>query len=220
VLVAVWTDAWLSTRLSSNGFVQFRLTIDWRVLSFSLVQSLLTGCVFGLAPAWLVSRVRVSETLKVGTRGSTGDRVQHLFRHGLIVVQFANALILLAGAGFVIKGIDKLLSIDPGWNYHSLAEGILTLPQAKYTTQQQTYSFYTRLEESLSRLPDAENVTIAWTLPISLISRAMQSPPKARSHRRPTTSSSRLSTSNPPTSTRWGVKLIAGRDPIIALRAE
>jgi len=166
VLIAVWTNDWLSSRLSASGFIHITLTLDWQVLAFALVLSLLTGVVFGLAPAWLISRIRVNETLKVGTRGSTGDRVQHRVRHSLIVLQFANALVLLAGAGFVVTGVDKLLSIDPGWNPHALAECVVTLPQTKYSTPQQTYSFYTRLEERLSALPGARNVTVAWTLPL------------------------------------------------------
>jgi predicted permease len=165
VFVAVWTNDWLSSRLSANGFA-VQLTLEWPVLVFALVVSLLTGVVFGLAPAWLMSRVRVNETLKIGTRGSTGDRAQHRLRHSLIVLQFANALVLLAGAGFVIAGVNQLLSIDPGWNQHAIAECVLTLPQAKYSTPQQTYSFYTQLEERLSTLPGARNVTVAWTMPI------------------------------------------------------
>jgi predicted permease len=165
ILVAVWTNDWLSSRLSGNGFT-LRLTLEWPVLVFAIAISLLTGLVFGLAPAWLMSRVRVNETLKVGTRGSTGDRAQHRLRHTLIVLQFANALVLLAGAGFVIAGVNKLLATDPGWNQHAIAQCILTLPQAKYSTPQQTYSFYTRLEERLSTLPGARHVTVAWTLPI------------------------------------------------------
>ncbi len=166
VLIAVWTNDWLSSRLSANGFVNLTLTLDWHVLAFTLVLSLFTGLVFGLAPAWLISRVRLNETLKSGTRGSTGDRVQHRLRHSLIVLQFANALVLLAGAGFVFTGVDKLLSIDSGWKPRSLAECVLTLPQAKYATPEQTYAFYTRLEERLSALPGARNVTVAWTLPL------------------------------------------------------
>jgi predicted permease len=165
LLIAVWTNDWLSSRLSTSGFANLQLTLDWQVLAFALALSLLTGVVFGLAPAWLISRVRVNETLKSGTRGSTGDRVQHRLRHSLIVLQFANALVLLAGAGFVSTGVDKLLSIDPGWNPHALTECILTLPQTKYSTPEQTYSFYTRLEERLSTLPGVRNVTVAWTLP-------------------------------------------------------
>ncbi|HWA87457.1 MAG TPA: FtsX-like permease family protein, partial [Opitutus sp.] len=166
ILVAVWTNDWLSSRLSAYGVAQTRLTLEWPVLVFALIVSLLTGVIFGLAPAWLMSRVRVNETLKVGTRGSTGDRAQHRLRHSLIVLQFANALVLLAGAGFVIAGVNQLLSIDPGWNQHAIAECVLTLPQAKYATPEQTYSFYTQLEERLSTLPGARNVTVGWTMPI------------------------------------------------------
>ena len=165
VLIAVWTNEWLSSRLAAGGFVNLALTLDWPVLAFALVVSLLTGVVFGVAPAWLTSRVRVMESLKIGTRGSTGDRVQHRVRHSLIVLQFANALILLAGAGFVVTGVDKLLSINPGWNPQGLAECIVTLPQTKYSTPQQTYAFYTRLQERLAALPGAQNVTVAWALP-------------------------------------------------------
>jgi putative ABC transport system permease protein len=165
VLIAVWTNAWLSSQLAANGLVNSALTLDWKVLAFALALTLLTGVVFGVAPAWLISRTRVNEALKVGTRGSTGDRVQHRLRHSLIVLQFANALVLLAGAGFVIAGVDKILSIDPGWNHHSLARCVLTLPQAKYATPQQSYSFYTRLQERLSALPGVQNITVAWTLP-------------------------------------------------------
>jgi putative ABC transport system permease protein len=165
ILIAVWTNDWLSSQLTANGGTAFALTLDWLVLTFALVLSLLTGVVFGLAPAWLISRTRVNDTLTAGGRGSTGDRVQHRLRHSLIVLQFANALVLLAGAGFVIAGVDKLLSIDPGWNHHSLARCVLTLPQAKYSTPQQTYSFYTRLQERLSALPGVQNVTVGWTLP-------------------------------------------------------
>ena len=165
VLIAVWTNDWLSGQLAANNLANSALTLDWQVLAFALVVSLLTGLAFGVAPAWLISRTRVSETLKIGTRGSTGDRVQHRLRHSLIVLQFANALVLLAGAGFVIAGVDKLLSIDPGWKYDSIARTVLTLPQAKYSTPEQSYSFYTRLEERLSALPGVQDVTVAWTLP-------------------------------------------------------
>ncbi|HEY9154803.1 MAG TPA: FtsX-like permease family protein, partial [Opitutaceae bacterium] len=166
ILVALWTNGWLSSQLAASGFLNLKLTLNWQVITFAFVVSMVTGVLFGLAPAWLSSRTRVSETMKVGTRGSTGDRAQHRLRHTLIVLQFANALVLLAGAGFVYAGVNKLLSIDPGWDSHSLTECVLTLPQAKYATPQQTYSFYRTIEERLSAVPGAQQVTVAWTLPL------------------------------------------------------
>ncbi|HVZ63324.1 MAG TPA: ABC transporter permease [Lacunisphaera sp.] len=166
LLVAVWTNDWLSTRLSANGFVKFTLSLDWKVMAFALVLSMITGVVFGIVPAWISSRVRVSDTLKVGSRGSTGDRAQHRLRHSLIVIQFANALVLLAGAGFFITGVDKMLAADSGWDRHAMTVCVLNLPAAKYSTPQQTHGFYRQLEDRLSALPGADHVTVAWTLPI------------------------------------------------------
>ncbi|HWA28955.1 MAG TPA: ABC transporter permease [Lacunisphaera sp.] len=165
VLISVWTNAWLTRQLAANGSGNSAPTLDWRVLAFALVLSTVTGVTFGLVPAWLISRSRVGTTLKVGSRGSAGDRLHHRLRHGLIVLQFANALVLLAGAGFVITGIEKLLSIDPGWDHHAIARCVLTLPQAKYSTPRQTYAFFTQLEERLAALPGVQDATVAWTLP-------------------------------------------------------
>ncbi len=166
VLVALWANDWISSRLSANGVVTFTLSIDWRVVLFAFLVSLGTGLAFGLAPAWLMSRVRVNETLKGGGRGTTGDRSQHRFRHSLIVVQFALALTLVAGAVFYVRGIDRMLSRDVGWDRHSIIQCVLNLPQAKYPTPTQTYAFYTQLQERLAALPGVENVAVGWTLPI------------------------------------------------------
>jgi len=166
VLVAAWSNAWISSRLSANGVVTFQLVIDWRVLGFALAVSAFTGLAFGIVPAWAMTRVRVNDALKNATRGNTGDRVQHRFRHSLIVAQFALALVLLTGAGLFIRGLSRLLAEDPGWDRQGLLQGIINLPQAHYATPQQTYAFYTRLEERLRALPGVENVAIGWTLPL------------------------------------------------------
>jgi len=166
VLVAQWSNGWLSSRMSANGFVTFTLLIDWRVLEFALGVSLLTGLVFGIVPAWLMSRVRVNDSLKSGSRGNTGDRAQHRFRHTLIVAQFSLALTLLAGAGFFVRGIDRMLARDIGWNTDHLLQWVMNLPQSRYATPAQTYAFYTRLQERLGALPGVERVGIGWTIPV------------------------------------------------------
>src|SRR5207302_3342489 len=88
------------------------------------------------------------------------------FRHRLSVVQFALALVLLAGAGLFIRGVERMLARDTGWDHGSILQGVLNLPQAKYATPAQTYGFYTTLQERLAALPGVENVTIGWTLPV------------------------------------------------------
>jgi putative ABC transport system permease protein len=166
VLVAAWSNAWLSSRLSANGYVTFNVAIDWRVLGFALGVSAVTGLAFGLAPAWTMSRLRVNETLKSGGRGHTGDRAQHRLRHSLIVGQFALALVLLTGAGVSIRGVNHMLTQDLSWDRHHLLQGILDLPSSRYATPLQAYAFYQRLEERLRALPGVGHVTVAWTLPV------------------------------------------------------
>ncbi len=166
VLVALWSNDWISSRLSSNGYVKFTLFLDWRVLGFALGLSVITGIFFGLAPAWLMTRIRVYDTLKGGSRGHTGDRTQHRLRHSLIVAQFALALTLLAGAGFFLRGLDRMFALDSGWEHHALTQAVLNLPQAKYSTPGKTYAFYTQLQERLGALPGVESVAVGWTLPI------------------------------------------------------
>ena len=166
ILVAMWSNDWISSSIASRGQVTFDLSIDWRVLVFAVAVSALTGLFFGIIPAWLMSRVDVNHTLKSGSRGSTSDRSQHRFRHALIIAQFALALALLAGAGFFIRGIKRFISQDVGWNTHGLAQCILNLPQSRYDTPEKTYAFYTQLQERLSRLPGAKSTAVGWTLPV------------------------------------------------------
>jgi len=166
VLVTVWGNEWISNSLSANLPINFKMVVDWRVLAFALSLSLVTGVVFGLAPAWLSSRVRVNEALKSGTRGATGDRSQHFLRDSLIVLQFAAALVLLSCTGFFIRGMEALLNRDLGWKTAGLTQCILNLPPTRYSSTGQTYEFYTRLDERLRALPGVENVGIGWTAPL------------------------------------------------------
>jgi predicted permease len=166
LIVALWSNDWLSSRLSANGFVVFKLALDWRVMAFALVVSVFTGLVFGIVPAWMMSRVRFNDALKSGARGSTGDPAQHRFRHALIVGQFSLALTLLAGAGLFVQGIGGMLARDLGWDTRDLLQCILNLPETRYASPAQTYSFYTRLRDRIAAIPGVENVAIGWTVPV------------------------------------------------------
>jgi predicted permease len=166
VLVAVWANDWISSRLSQNGIFQIRLELDWRVLCFALAVSMVTGVLFGLVPAWLLFRIRANDSMKSSTRGNTGDRVQLRLQHSLIITQFANALILLVCAIGFVRGADKIVAVNPGWDQGHIIQSVLNLPPSRYATPEQTYAFYSRLEERLAALPGAESATVAWTLPV------------------------------------------------------
>jgi predicted permease len=166
LLIAAWSNDWMGSRMSANGVVTFTFQMDWTVIAFAASLSAATGVAFGLVPTFLLGSIRANEALKSGTRGNTGGRAHHRFRHTLIVGQFALALILLAGAGLVIGNFRHMLEREIGWNQHSLIQGVVSLPQTKYATPAQTYAFYTHLLERLRGLPGAENATIGWTLPV------------------------------------------------------
>jgi predicted permease len=166
LLVASWANDWISSELSANGVVTFTLTLDWVVFVFAIGLSVVTGVVFGLVPAWAMSRVRVNDTLKSGGRGQTSNRTHNRLRHVLIVGQFALALMLLAGAGVFIRGFQRMLTRDAGWDHSSVLQAILSLPQARYKTPAESYAFYTRLQERLAALPGVENATVGWTIPV------------------------------------------------------
>ncbi len=166
ILVAVWANDWLSSHLSASGVFQLNLTLDWRVLGFAIAVSAATALLFGLVPAWRVSRVRSHDALKSNTRGNTGDRAQNRLQQSLIVSQFANGVILLASAAGFLRGADNLVNLNPGWDQGRILQAVIKLPDAKYPTPEQAYSFYSRLEDRLRALPGVENATTAWTLPV------------------------------------------------------
>jgi predicted permease len=157
--------------------------------------------------------VRVNDALKGGARGNTGDRAQHRLQQTLIVSQFASALILLACAVGFIRGVSQLTTVHPGWDESKIIQAVLNLPTAKYPTPQQTYAFYSRLEERLHALPGAENVTVAWTLPVFqyLTSRsiAVEGQPPATAGHEPVAS---INAVTPSYFATLGIKLQAGRN--------
>ena len=166
ILVAAWADDWMTSQLSANGVVAIVVSLDWRVLTFAIIISMLTGLVFGLVPGIVLSQIRVSDALKTGSRGNTGGRVHSRVRHGLIIAQFALALVLLAGAGLFIRAFSRQLTLDLGWDRHSIMNGVLTLPTKKYSTPEKLTSFYTTLQDKLRALPGVENAAVGWTLPM------------------------------------------------------
>jgi len=170
ILVGMWSNAWITNRIAARSPVDLGITMDmdWGVLAFAFAVSAATGVLFGIVPAWIMSRVNVNETLKSGSRGATPDSTQHRFRHVLIVGQFAMALTLLAGAAFFIRGVNLFLGQDLNWNSRGLIQCIVNLPQTRYSTPEQSYSFYQRAQERVRQLPGVKGAAVGFTLPVFL----------------------------------------------------
>jgi predicted permease len=164
-LVAMWTSDWLSRRFSSPiNPIQF--SIDGRVLAFTMVASVLTALLFGIGPAWWSSRASVNDSLKSGSRGTTSNRSQHRYRQILIVTQFALALVLLAGAGFFLRGVERLTHVESGWKPAGLITGTVNLASSRYNSVEPIVGFHTQLRERLLAVPGVANVSVSYEEPL------------------------------------------------------
>lgn len=139
------------------------ISLDWRVLAFTIGLSFVTGILFGLVPALQAGVVDVHETLKETGRGTSG---KHWLRSSLVVVEVATTLVLLIGAGLMIRSFYRLQKVDPGFSYDHLTSFTVALPRKKYVTQDQREQFYNRLLENLRGLPGVETTAAASGLPL------------------------------------------------------
>jgi putative ABC transport system permease protein len=126
--------------------------VDLRVLGATLLVSLLTGLLFGSAPALRAARTRLSDALNEGGRGSAGPGRARM-RNGLIVAEVATALVLLAGAGLLVRSLGRLLDVDPGFSPERVLTAELQLPETRYAKPEQVVAFYERLLPRLAALP-------------------------------------------------------------------
>ena len=142
------------------------VTIDGRVLAFTLVVTIATGIVFGLVPALRASRVDLNDVLKDGGRGSSGGAHQRL-RSLLVIAEVAMSLVLLIGAGLLIRSYSRIAGASPGFNPRHVVSMRLALPAARYANQNAVMGFYQQLEERVRRLPGIESVSTSYLLPLT-----------------------------------------------------
>jgi putative ABC transport system permease protein len=140
--------------------------LDGNVLAFTLFVSLLTGAIFGLAPAIQISRTDLHETLKEGGR-SGGGGVRHRVRNGLVILETALALVLLIGAGLLIKSFMQLQRVDPGFRPQGLLVMQLALPNFRYKEPRQIDAFYKQALDEIRALPGVETAGATSVLPLS-----------------------------------------------------
>jgi putative ABC transport system permease protein len=139
--------------------------IDWGVLGFTLMASLLTGVLFGIAPALQVPKFSLHEAVKEGARGSAGTRRRWL-RQFLIVSEVALALVLLIGAGLLITSFWRMQQVGRGFEAKNLLTINLTLPRARYARNEQQVAFLQQVLERVSQTPGVRSVGLTSTLPL------------------------------------------------------
>lgn len=139
------------------------ISLDWRVFAFTIGLSFITGLLFGLVPALQAGVVDVHETLKETGRGTSG---KHWLRSSLVIVEVGTTLVLLVGAGLMIRSFYRLQKVNPGFSYDHLTSFSVSLPRKKYVESEQREQFYNRLLENLRALPGVEATAAASGLPL------------------------------------------------------
>ena len=151
----------------ANVSIPDNIGIDWQVLAFTLVLSLVTSFVFGLAPALQASKLDLNETLKEGGRGSSGGVKQNRLRSLLVITEVALALVLLIASGLMIKSFLRLQSVNPGFNPANLITLEMQLPENKYSDKDRQAIFQQQLVQRVAQVPGVQSVGTVDNLPFS-----------------------------------------------------
>ncbi|MCM3870778.1 MAG: ABC transporter permease [Pyrinomonadaceae bacterium] len=168
VLIAYWGVDLLRT-LNPGKAAQFapgwdRLGVNPAVLGFNLGLSLLSGLLFGLAPAWQISKTDLNGTLKEGGRQTSSG--SHRLRGLLVISEVALSLMLLVSAGLLMRTFLVLLKTEPGFNPSNVMTMRLTLPAAKYKEEAQRSAFFQELVRRVQSLPGVESAAAVNYLPL------------------------------------------------------
>ncbi len=164
IMVARWGLDLLLALAPSTLPRTSNIHLDASVLIFSLALSLLTGVVFGIAPALLAAQTDVQEGLKQGSRGSTDARGR--LRGALVVLEVAFALVLLGGAGLLARSFMQLTHVDPGFVSANATVMRLALPEKKYEKPEPQLAFANDLLARLGALPGVQSVGLTQSLPL------------------------------------------------------
>jgi putative ABC transport system permease protein len=166
LLLSVWGVTLLKSFIPENISQVKAIAVDARVLGFTVLVTLLTGLVFGLAPAFQASRFNLNETLKEGGRDAAAARGGNRIRGLLVVAEVAVSLVLLVGAGLLINSFLRLRNVDPGFRTDNLLTMSVVLPQQKYPDHARRTAFYTDMIRRVEQLPGVRSASVTNWIPL------------------------------------------------------
>jgi putative ABC transport system permease protein len=167
-LALAWTGTRLLVNLSPSILPRAsEIAVDGWSLGFTAAIAILTGILFGLAPAIDLSKTDLASALREGGRGNALGFRRNRLRSALVVGEVALALVLLSGAGLLMRSFYQLQSIDPGFDSRSVLTFRTNLPDAKYKTDEQQAAFYTRALEQIRALPGVAVAGAAQIFPLA-----------------------------------------------------
>jgi putative ABC transport system permease protein len=167
LLFAIWGTGSVATAGAKINPMFQDIHPDVRVLGFTFAISILTGLIFGLAPALQISKPNLAESLKEGGRGSGGSASRNRLRSGLVVAEIAMTLVLLVCAGLLIRTVMRLRNVDTGFNPQNILAMNIGLPAIKYPKPENQIAFYKQVTDRLATLPGVRAVGTTSVLPLS-----------------------------------------------------
>ena len=166
-LFSAWWGVALLAKLLPQDFPRAgEIAVDWRVLGFTLGISLLTGMLFGLAPALQLSGVETQESLKESNRGSSTSRRHNRLRNLLVVSEVALSVVLLAGAGLLFRSFVELNSVNAGFDPQQVLTVKVSPSGTNYRTDADYISFHSRVLERVRAIPGVQSVGAINSLPL------------------------------------------------------
>ena len=174
VLLGAWTIKPLlalspATQAAQIGAASLpEIGIDGTVLLFAFGVSLLSGLLFGLAPALQAARPNLNDPLKEDSTRSTGGRTGRIARISLVVAEVAVALLVVMGATLLARSFSGILSTDPGFKPEGVMTMKLSLPEARYATPVALEQLSRQIRERVASLPGVRSAAVASTLPLEL----------------------------------------------------
>jgi putative ABC transport system permease protein len=167
LLLATW-GAGVLLRFAPNDLPRIHeIRLDERVLAFTFAVSLVTGILFGLVPALAASNPDLNETLKEGGRGGTGSAKRQRMRSAFAIAEITLALVLLVGAGLMLKSFLRLQHVDPGFNPDGVLTMRMMLPFETYQKPAQRGAFYKQVLERIKSAPGVESVSATSRVPLT-----------------------------------------------------
>ena len=165
LLAAVWSVRAINAALPPNLLPVTEIPIDSTVLLFAVSVTLVTGILFGMAPAWHALKTDLSRLLNSGGRSSTGA-ARPTLRNWLVGGELAMATILLIGAGLLIQSLQRLQQVRLGFEPQGLLTFQIALPPTKYQGAGKTWAFYKQMLDSLDSLPGVRSAAVSSGLPL------------------------------------------------------
>jgi putative ABC transport system permease protein len=197
--------------LSAGGIPRVNdVAIDARVLAFTVVVSLATGILFGLAPAWQASRTTVGTVLKEGGRTSTSSSGRWM-RNALLVAEVALSIVLLVGAALLLRSFSRLTNVNPGFDADRVLTFLVSLPRTTYAEDHNRIAFFEQLTQGLESAPQVRAAGLVQTVPIQgdyVLSFTIQGGPEARPGESP---SANYRSASPRYFQAMGIPLLRGR---------